>query len=557
MHVVDQDIRLHFRINSGRTTAKVQAVDMSIPASSSIAEVLAEVLDLAQAPAVSVPWQATTPAGIEIDANESIANIGLTHGSVVMLRPRRPTPVPVLRDSAEAVSALAQFERPARHTSIVAAATGALGCIALLCLSASGLHAALACVIAAVLLTSAFTFKPNALIMPMIATLVGIAAGIYVTGHHAEDGVWGLLAGVVAAMSAIGVCWVIVRLRTGVHLRFRHLDCSAQGQAIGLGRGGASKRGSTRRAGSHSGATALPQGEAMRSPAASGRKGQQAYELEDVSGTSAEQKHHKHPAQLGCSGVLSREEADALRTSCIASLASCFLLGCGVPAGWMHQHYLSDPLGWLVGASALVILGGALLALAAPLLAAHLAGLSVPRVPTAGEDLGHGDAEHDPMVLNEQAKVARVMFNGLHLAITITSVPALLLLAVGSLPSVGMHGHAGACVALGLSVALALLLHAHRHQSALSIWCMWLVAMAALLSASISAAAHGHWAWLSLSGLACGALALASAWSPRLRNLAPTTVVWIERLEAASVCLAIPLTLQILGLFSLLRGHAG
>ncbi len=531
MHVVDQDIRLHFRIDSGRTSQKVQAVDMSIPASSSIAEVLAEVLDLTRAPAVSVPWQATTPAGIELDANEAIAAMGLGHGSVVMLRPRRPTPVPVLRDSAEAVSALAHFERPARHTSIAAAATGALGCIALLCLSASTIDAGLACMIAAVLLTAAFAFQPNPLIMPMIAVLVGIGAGVYVAGNHAEDAVWGLIAAVAAAASAIGVCWAIVRVRTGMHLRIRYLEDGPLRRGIA-----AKKTPSTKGAPAGKHEAGLPRTDA---------------------GEGSNMWQPKHAEKLGCNGTLSQEEADALRTSCIASLSTCLLLGCAAPAGWLHQRYLSDPFGWIVGASALVILGGALFALAAPLLAAHLAGLSVPRVPTAGEDLRHGDGEHDPALLNEQAKVARVIFNGFHVAIACSSIPALFLLACGSLPSLGLHSQAGACVALGLCVALALVLHAHRHQSAMSIWCMWLVAMASLLSASVSAAAHGHWVWLALAGVACGALALASAWSPRLRTVAPTTVVWLERLEAAAVCLAIPLTLHILGLFALLRGHTG
>ncbi|AZA12053.1 type VII secretion integral membrane protein EccD [Corynebacterium gerontici] len=476
MNVVDQDIRLHFRIHSGRSEDSARAIDMSIPNSASLHEVLAEVLELAHAPSISVPWQMTTAAGVELDTNIAIAQTDLEHGSIVMLRPRRPTPVPVLRDSAEAVSALGGHLTAVRWTALAASFSGAIGCCALLLLSPTPLPLAASLGIAGLMLLAAYVFAPNALLLPMIVAFVAFSSAIVVTGGRAHDAVLGVLAGVCSGFIAVLLCWFIA---------------------------------------------------CRRSPA-----------------TTLEAKQGWHVTPV-------------MRRSITACATVLLLFMAGTPAGWMYQRYESAPHGWWVGASALGTLAAVVLGITAPLLAAKLGGLSVPHVPTAGEDLATEDQDTAPDVLQAQAQAARVFFDGIHLGILSFCVPAFAWLALSSSPAIAFNAHPISTACLGAAVSLAMILHAHRHQSPTTVWCTWLVGMAALLSLAIAGANSGHWAVLVLAGIMCGAAALAPAWSNRLRALSPTTVVWLERFETASVCLAVPLTLQVLGLFGMLRGYAG
>lgn len=476
MNVVDQDIRLHFRIQSGRSGDAACAIDMSIPNSASLQEVLAEVLELAHAPSISVPWQMTTAAGVELDSTIAIAHTDLAHGSIVMLRPRRPTPVPVLRDSAEAVSALSGHLAAVRWTSLAASLSGAIGSTLLLLLSPTPLVLPAALGIAALMLLAAFVFTPNALLLPMIVAFVSLATGCLVGATHAQDAVLGVLAGVSSGFITVLLCWSIA---------------------------------------------------CRRSPATT---------------LEASQGWHVEPA---------------MRRSMTACATVLLLAMAGTPAGWMYQHYESAPHGWWVGAAALGVLAAVVLSIASPLLAARLAGLSVPHVPTAGEDLASEDHDTAPDVLQAQAQAARVFFDGLHLGILSFCLPALSFLALSTAPTFALNPHPISTACLGAALSVAVMLHAHRHQSPVTVWCTWLVAMMSLLTLAIASANSGHWAVLLLAGVMCGVAALAPAWTHRLRALSPTTVVWLERLEAASVCLAVPLALQVLGLFGMLRGYAG
>ena len=100
----DNAIRITVRIVIPDSTYPPTAIDLAIPQQSSIADILDEVLDLAGAPTISWPWQATTAAGTAIDAAEPLSHTQLTHGSTLILSPHHDLEPPVLCDAAEALA---------------------------------------------------------------------------------------------------------------------------------------------------------------------------------------------------------------------------------------------------------------------------------------------------------------------------------------------------------------------------------------------------------------------------------------------------------------------
>ena len=97
----DSALRITIRIDIPDSAYPSTCIDLAVPRNSSIAEILDEVLTLADAPSISRPWQATTAAGVLIDAAQPLSHTPLTHGSTIVLSPHRDVEPPVLCDAAE------------------------------------------------------------------------------------------------------------------------------------------------------------------------------------------------------------------------------------------------------------------------------------------------------------------------------------------------------------------------------------------------------------------------------------------------------------------------
>ena len=84
MVATDSALRITIRIDIPDSAYPSTCIDLAVPRNSSIAEILDEVLTLADAPRISRPWQATTAAGVLIDAAQPLAHTPLTHGSTIV-----------------------------------------------------------------------------------------------------------------------------------------------------------------------------------------------------------------------------------------------------------------------------------------------------------------------------------------------------------------------------------------------------------------------------------------------------------------------------------------
>lgn len=98
--ITDHVLRLSFRIHVG---SHHREVDLVVPASSTLAEAMDDIMALSQAPRVDRPWRAATASGTLLDLTCPLAATNLTHGSIVVLSPRLEESTPVLRDAAEAL----------------------------------------------------------------------------------------------------------------------------------------------------------------------------------------------------------------------------------------------------------------------------------------------------------------------------------------------------------------------------------------------------------------------------------------------------------------------
>ena len=77
------------------------SIDLAIPASSSLSETIDEILAIANLPANTTLWCATTAAGQELDSAIPLAQCHLTQGDILVISPLTETPTPVVRDAAE------------------------------------------------------------------------------------------------------------------------------------------------------------------------------------------------------------------------------------------------------------------------------------------------------------------------------------------------------------------------------------------------------------------------------------------------------------------------
>lgn len=115
---VEQSLRLTFRF---RIEAWSREADLAVPMDSSLAEVLDDVCRLCDVPEPDSPWQACTSAGLPIDPSVALCAVGLEHGDVVLLEPRKPDIAPIMRDVAEALAHRGTSLSAHSHSPVISA----------------------------------------------------------------------------------------------------------------------------------------------------------------------------------------------------------------------------------------------------------------------------------------------------------------------------------------------------------------------------------------------------------------------------------------------------
>lgn len=233
-------------------------------------------------------------------------------------------------------------------------------------------------------------------------------------------------------------------------------------------------------------------------------------------------------------------------------------------AGGVYTRLMGARAGAALGAAAAIVGGGsigawlpgeaamgavsvliALLAVTiAPGMATRISGLRIPRVPTAGEDLP--DAFDYQTDVDARAGRAHRLTEGFMVGVAGGLIPAFVQLAM-----VG-----GEWVwALLVCTAGALVVHGSRLHFPVPRAAALFTVLAALVAAATAVATSDiHIAVVVLAfAITCG-VGTTPLWSPYVSGLEPTTVVWLERAEQAAIIAAIPLAMQVAGIFLLIRG---
>lgn len=198
--------------------------------------------------------------------------------------------------------------------------------------------------------------------------------------------------------------------------------------------------------------------------------------------------------------------------------------------------------------AATVVLAGIAGVMLTPSVATRAAGLRIPRVPTAGQEFGIADDYQEDV--DERSAAARAVTAGISIAAAVCMVPALVALA---------RTGGGWVFALCMCTSGALLIHAARHHDTaprLSLGSTAVIALTCGIAAIAASARTGntHPAFLIVAGIAALAAATAVLWASRVPDLEPTTLVWLERAEAAAIIAVIPLAVKLTGIFDLIRG---
>lgn len=457
-------LRISVRIDLTVGALPVAMADLALPAGSSLADILDEVLELTGAPQISRPWVARTAAGTPVDAGIPLARTQLEQGGVLVLSPNRELPAPVVRDAAEALVELSARTR-ARGLLEVLSAAGLLMLGLLLAGPAlAALHPALRLLIllAGCVLILFWLPRGGAPLtrsaLPVLIIMIGaLAAAVTVSGPRFPEGrdlAWTLLGTALGALAAT----VLVHLSRCAGL----LTCATATTVSLLLL-------------VFAGATAI--------------------------GVDAGSAADPRP-----SGI--RDRAMLISGPAAATLGVCMIL----------------------------------ISLA-PNLAAQFAGLRVPTLPSAGQDLAVSDTGlSDPTL---RAGRARILLNAQLLGVTLLGVPLLL-------SSAAPATWAGTLFLV--CVAVAALLHAIRHHDPLATWALMVLACCAAVAAVASASRQDSLWVLPPAVLIAVATVTVTLWVPRLPVLEPTTVQWLERLESLCVALSLPLALHLLGVFGMLAG---
>lgn len=241
----------------------------------------------------------------------------------------------------------------------------------------------------------------------------------------------------------------------------------------------------------------------------------------------------------GMALVLFVLSARTLPPRAVCATATACLLGISAPVLWWLTHRLP-------GVAAGVILLSFLLLFLAPRLATSLVGLSPPRIPSAGQDLGLADAH--PTHAERRARRAQRLYEGFHLGIATALCPALLCLGLAPASSAGST----LSIVLVLGVSLVSGIHALRHPHPYAVWSQVCVSLSGMVAAIVMAHAHVASGVLGFL-LVVGCLSV-PWWLTIVPPPEPTQIVWWERLESLAVAAIFPLCLHHMGFFALIRG---
>ncbi|APT88293.1 hypothetical protein CFRA_02270 [Corynebacterium frankenforstense DSM 45800] len=436
-------LRLCVRVHTGGFHRET---DLSVPVSSSVADIAEEVAWLVGAPHPQTPWQATTAAGAPVPPEEPLGAVGPPDGGVLVLAPGHPSPRPVPRDAAEALADAALAGRA--HPGGLAQATAATGVVMLAVLVA---HAAPAWLVAAVaatacLLLLAWRRELTAAAMAL-PPLCGLAASGWVLGGTVPEDSSGWAAALGAGLAAAGV------------------------------------------------------------------------------GLAAVAALRPHRPGAGC-----------LAAGVVVLLVCACATGAGVLSG-------------ATGAATVAVAVALICGWAAPAIAQTAAGLSVPRLPTAGEEVTLAGVEVPDAAA--RAGRARRVHAGVvcgAAAVAVAALPWLAWTTRGSSP-------AWFALAFTLCVAAACGLHALRHADPVALWANLAVALAGLVAAAPAATGVPGAApvALGITGAVAAAALTAPLWAGRLSDPEPTTLVWWERAESTALAAAVPLAAHLAGVFTWLR----
>ncbi len=412
-------------------------IDVTLPTSSTFAEILPELARLVDLPEIHRPWEVTTAGGAPLDMHTPLYQLKLHDGSVAVLRPIEHTAPPVVRDAADALRDAGAAAKDIRGLDAAATFAG-LAALLVLALGFTGLPQALAAAGLAALCMAVVAHSQA--VFAAVPVCAAAAAGLWVAGPTEQwqpaDPALGVFAGALAAVVTVGVGFALQLVR--------------------------------------------PAGVAFT-----------------------------------CTAVA--------------------LLSIGATGVWLPSPR---------AASALVVLAGVFGVMATPGIATRAAGLTVPRVPTAGEDFDRSD-EYQPDV-DQRSATATSVASAISAAIAVCTVPALI--------AIGWSGSAWVFL-FCLCVAGALVIHASRHHWAVPRVCLTVVALAGVVGASLSVArTDAHPALVVAAAVGAALCATAVLWTRKVPDLEPTTVVWFERAEAAAIIAVIPLAVHLTGLFDLIRG---
>lgn len=195
--------------------------------------------------------------------------------------------------------------------------------------------------------------------------------------------------------------------------------------------------------------------------------------------------------------------------------------------------------------AALAILAGLVGVTVTPAVATRAAGLRIPRVPTAGQEFSIADDYQDDV--DDRTARALAVTDGIGVGTATVSIPALALIAARG---------GGWAFSMCVCVAGALIVHASRHHATTPRLSLALMSAAAVAAAAgaVLLADDAHPALIIAAAAVTLVAATAVIWASSVPDLEPTTLVWLERVEAAAIIAVIPLAVHLTGAFDLIRG---
>ncbi|KQB84282.1 type VII secretion integral membrane protein EccD [Corynebacterium oculi] len=197
-------LRLRVRLHAGSYRREA---DMALPAHSSLAEFLDELLALCAAPLPARPWQALTAGGQAIDASVPLSHTGLRDGDSLLLSPQQELSPPVLLDATEALTEeTTRSSRgiPPLHLAHTTATASLLALVIILSRWVPLWAAFLPSFLAALLLT--LWSRPLPGVIAAGTTCAGTAGFCWI--YHGQPHEWlayALLTGTLATMSALAL----------------------------------------------------------------------------------------------------------------------------------------------------------------------------------------------------------------------------------------------------------------------------------------------------------------------------------------------------------------